>query len=249
MEQPWVIKVGGHEIADEAYVQTLGGFIATLPMPVIVVHGGGKEISQLQERYGLTPQMVDGVRVTDTPTLEIVTMVLSGLVNKRLVAAFMGAGLDALGISGVDRGIVRAGKMAHDTFDMQYTGSVTSVDAAKLIPLLHAGMTPVIAPICLGADALYNVNADHVAGAIAGALGAERVIFLTNVEGVLIDGVVAPTISAVEAESYIANETIYGGMVPKVRTALKALEMGVTGAVITNLEGLRTHGGTVFSRS
>lgn len=248
MEQPWVIKVGGHELADAAYLQALGVFLATLPMPVLIVHGGGKEISEVQTHYGLKPQMVDGVRVTDETTLSIVTMVLSGLVNKRLVATFMNAGLDAIGLSGADRGIVRAVKMPRDGVDMQFTGTVSSVDAAKLIPLLRAGMTPIIAPICLGADSLYNVNADHVAGAIAGALGAERVIFLTNVEGVLIDGSVAPTISTAQAEQYIEDETISGGMVPKVRTALRALESGVSGAVITNLDGLQTHGGTVFAQ-
>lgn len=248
MQQPWVIKVGGHEIADEDFLHALGEYLATLPMPVVIVHGGGKEVSEAQERYGLNPQMVDGVRVTDAESLEIVTMVLSGLVNKRLVATFMRAGLDALGMSGVDRGIVRASKMHHPSVDMQYSGSVSSVDAAKLIPLLQAGITPVIAPICLGNETLFNVNADHVAGAIAGSLGAERVIFLTNVDGVLVDGTVATTISAAQAEQYIEDGIVYGGMVPKVRTALHALASGVSSSVITNLEGLQTHGGTVFAQ-
>ncbi len=249
MEQPWVIKVGGNELTDHTYLRALGELLTTLSMPAIVVHGGGKEISQVQERYGIAPQMVDGVRVTDATTLQIVTMVLAGLVNKRLVATFLSAGIDALGLSGADRGIVRAVKMAHETVDMQYTGEVSSIDAAKLIPLLRAGMTPVIAPICLGEDTLYNVNADHVAGAIAGALGAERVIFLTDVEGVLIADAVAAQITSAEAERYIADGTITGGMVPKVRTALHALQSEVSGAVITNLDGLRTHGGTVFARA
>jgi len=247
MEQPWVIKIGGHEITDLDYLQALGAFLKLLPMPILIVHGGGKEISETQEKFGITPQKIDGVRITDAQSLDIVTMVLCGLVNKRLVSTFLNAGLDAIGLSGADRGIVRAVKMPHESVDMQYSGDITSVDAARLIPLLDAGMTPVIAPICLGTDSLYNVNADHVAGAIAGALGAERAIFLTNVEGVLIDGEVATTISAKQAEAYIADGTIYGGMVPKVRTALQSLERGVSGAVITNLAGLQTHGGTVFA--
>ncbi|MBZ0290250.1 MAG: acetylglutamate kinase, partial [Anaerolineae bacterium] len=166
---------------------------------------------------------------------------------KRLVRTLIAGGLDALGLSGVDRGLVRAEKMAHPTVDMGYTGVVKSVRGDILQALLDAQVTPVIAPISLGADSAYNVNADHVAGAVARAIGAAQVVFLTNVEGVLVDGSVVSSLTPERAQALIADGTIFGGMIPKVETALHALDEGVPQAVITNLTGLRTHGGTIFS--
>ncbi|MBC7811332.1 MAG: acetylglutamate kinase, partial [Burkholderiales bacterium] len=133
--------------------------------------------------------------------------------------------------------------------DMGFTGEVESVRGDVLLELLNAGVTPVLAPICLGESSAFNVNADHVAGAVAAAVGAERVVFITNVEGVLVDGQVEPALMADEAERLIAAGTIFGGMIPKVRTALSALESGVPQVAITNLTGLKTHGGTIFTKS
>jgi acetylglutamate kinase len=132
---------------------------------------------------------------------------------------------------------------------MGFTGVVTGVRADVLRGWLSHGVTPVIAPICLGPDSAYNVNADHVAGAVAAALGAGRVVFLTNVEGVMIDGQVVAALDAARARALIADGVIFGGMIPKVQTALHVLELGVPQAVITNLTGLQGGSGTVITAS
>lgn len=245
--QSVVLKIGGNEIDDPAFLEQLAPTIQAVNAPVIIVHGGGKEISALQKVMGIEPQYVDGVRVTDAPSLAIVEMVLCGAVNKRLVRTLIAGGLDAIGLSGVDRGLIRAVKMQHASVDMGYTGVVESVRGAILLKLLEDGATPVIAPISLGMDSSYNINADHVAGAVAQAVGAAKVVFLTNVEGVLVDKQVMPTLSPERTRALIADGTIFGGMIPKVETALHALDDGIPQVVITNLAGLRTHGGTIFT--
>lgn len=248
---PIVIKIGGNEIDDPAFLHQLAATIHELQTPVVIVHGGGKEISQLQQVMGITPQYVDGLRVTDAPSLAVVEMVLCGLVNKRLVRVLVNAGVDAVGMSGVDRGLVRAVKMRHDHHDMGFTGKIVHVSAQVITDVLAQGITPVIAPVCLGDDAPtnYNVNADHVAGAIAAVIQAERVVFLTNVEGVLVDGAPVAQLTEAQAQALIADGTIFGGMIPKVKTALGVLQTGVPQAAITNLTGLKSHGGTVFTRN
>lgn len=245
---PVVIKVSGHELDDAAFLRGFARAVAAANAPVVVVHGGGKEISTLQQQMGIEPRYVDGVRVTDRPSLVLVEMVLRGAVNTRLVRLFLDAGLDAQGLSGVDRGLVRAEKMTGTEQDMGYTGRVGAVRADVLRGLLADGVTPVLAPICLGPDSAYNCNADHVAGAVAAALEADRLVFLTNVDGVLADGALLPRLTPADVERLIANGTITGGMIPKVRTALEALESGVRRAVITSLTGLASGGGTVFER-
>jgi acetylglutamate kinase len=247
--QPIVVKIGGHEIADYNFLNELPIVIKRTELPVIVVHGGGVEISELQRKLGIQPRYVDGVRITDIASLQMVQMILCGTVNTRLVSHLIAGGIEAQGLSGVDRGIVKARQMPHETEDMQFTGEVTDVRGDILLEMVEKGITPVIAPVCLGENGeSYNVNADHVTGAIAGAVNAARVVFLTNVEGVIENGEVRPTLTPNEAEMLIEEEVIFGGMIPKVRTALSILDMGIRRSVITNLQGLRTHGGTVFSR-
>jgi acetylglutamate kinase len=246
MSNPIVIKIGGHEIADLDFLAELAAVIRLMTASVVIVHGGGKEISAMQQRLGIEPQYINGVRVTDSDSLAVVTMVLCGTVNKRLVRALIANGIDAQGLSGVDRGIVRAAKMHHDSIDMGYTGEVISVRGAAIQDMLAQNIVPVIAPICVGEDSHYNVNADHVAGAVAAAIHADRVVFITNVEGVLVNEAIVPSMNRVQVDSFIQDGTIYGGMIPKVTTALHTLQGGVPKAVITNLTGLKTHGGTVF---
>jgi len=241
-----LIKVGGHEVEDAAFLNGLADTIKALNQRVIIVHGGGKEISALQEKLGIEPRYLDGVRITDAASLSVVEMVLCGIVNKRLVRHLVAGGVDALGMSGVDRGLIFAQKMPHPTVDMGLTGKVMAVRCDALFDLLERGITPVIAPICMGRDTNYNVNADHVAGAVAKAVGASRAVFLTNVEGVLVSGQVAPALTEAQAKSLILDGTIFGGMIPKVETALQALSEGVPQVVITNLAGLKTGGGTAF---
>jgi acetylglutamate kinase len=246
MKATYLIKIGGHEIADIAFLNELAHAIKQMPQQVVIVHGGGKEISSLQKKLGIEPQYIDGVRVTDAQSLMIVQMVLAGLVNKRLVRQLLAVGLDAQGMTGVDRRLITAHKMPHATVDMGFTGEIDNVRAEVLGTMLQQNQLPVIAPLCYGEDAIYNVNADHVAGAIAIALNVERAIFLTNVEGVLVDGEVVTQMTPTKAEKYIADGIITGGMIPKVRTALQTLQTGVQSVAITNLQGLRTHGGTLF---
>jgi acetylglutamate kinase len=245
-----VIKIGGNEIDDLNFLVQLAPTIQNLNSPAIIVHGGGKEISNLQKAMGIEPRYINGVRITDEPSLAIVEMVLCGSVNKRLVRRLLASGVEAMGLSGVDRGLVRAEKMQHPTVDMEFTGDVKSVRGEILLDLLKQGVTPVIAPVSLGMDGQsYNVNADHVAGAVAQAIGAGKVVFLTNVEGVLANNEVIQTLTRQKTLDLIADGTIFGGMIPKVQTALAALDSGIPQAVITNLTGLKTHGGTLFTRN
>ncbi|MGJ3239962.1 MAG: acetylglutamate kinase [Anaerolineae bacterium] len=242
-----VVKLSGHQIDDPDFLSDFAHTIADLQQPTIIVHGGGKEISALQERLGITPQYIDGVRITDAESLAIVTMVLCGTINKRLVQALLHVGVDAQGLSGIDRRLIQANKMSHPEQDMGFTGEVIAVAGEVLLAMCQQGITPVIAPISWGADSHYNVNADHVAGAVAESVKAERLVFLSNVEGVMVDDVVIPHLSATQTRALITEGTIFGGMIPKVQTALQALNAGVESAVITNLDGLRTHGGTRFT--
>jgi acetylglutamate kinase len=242
-----VLKISGHEIDDPQFLSALAKTVRNLDKPVVIVHGGGREISHMQQRLGIEPHYENGVRVTDAQSLAIVTMVLCGTVNKRLVRYLLAEGIQAQGMSGVDQALIRARKMPHDSIDMGFTGEVVQVNGALLCSMLESGLTPVIAPICLGEDSEYNVNGDHVAGAVAAAMGAERIIFLSNVEGVLVEENIVPTLSQDQTKSLIADGTIYGGMIPKVEMALDVLQKGVPSAVITNLVGLQSHGGTVFT--
>lgn len=248
MSKPIVIKISGHQIDDVEFLTAFAETIAKLQTPMVIVHGGGKEISNLQEKLGIEPHYVDGVRVTDEQSLAIVTMVLCGSVNKRLVRYLLKQGVDAQGLSGIDRGLIRAKKMLHSTIDMGFTGEITEVHGEILLEMLAQGVIPVVAPVSIGEDSHYNVNGDHVAGAIATAIDADRVIFLSNVEGVLIGDVVSPELTSQKTENLIQDGVIYGGMIPKVQTALQALQSGVSQVVITNLTGLQTHGGTVFTQ-
>lgn len=245
---PWVIKISGHELDDPAVVEQLASVVKTLDRPAVIVHGGGKEISALQTQLGITPQYIDGQRVTDAPSLAVVEMVLCGVINKRLVRTFVRAGVDAQGMCGVDRGFIRAEKLQHPAGDFGFTGQVTAVRADVLFDLLDQAITPVIAPVCLGDGHNYNVNADLVAGAVAAAIDADRLIFLSNVPGVLHNGAVIDRLTPGAVENLIADGVISGGMIPKVQTAVTALHAGVRQAVITHLAGLAAGGGTVFSQ-
>ena len=246
--QPTLVKVSGHELDDPAYLADFAAAIKALNTPTVIVHGGGAEITAMQKVMGIEPRYLDGVRITDQDSLKIVEMVMCGTVNKRLVRCLLKVGLDALGLSGVDRGLVRARPMQGTGQDMGFTGEVVSVRGDVVLDLLAQGITPIISPVSLGEDSNLNVNADHVAGSLASAINANRVVFLTNVEGVLVDSKVVPTLSPEQTQQLIDNGTIFGGMIPKVKTALHALEMGVHSAVITNLKGLAANGGTVFSK-
>ncbi len=242
----FVLKVGGNEIDDADFLTGLAHAIALMSETPIVVHGGGKEIADLQLKFGLTPRFVEGLRVTDDDALAIAEMVLSGRVNKRIVATLLRAGVDAIGLSGIDRALVRVEKMRHPSGDLGRVGKVVEVRGEVLREYVARNIVPVVSPISLGEEGAYNVNADSVACAIATALNADAVVFVTNVAGVLQDARVLPSLTAHQAEALIRARVIQGGMIPKVRAALEAVASGARAARITNLEGLMNGSGTEF---
>ena len=241
-----LVKISGHYLDHDALLKQFAGAVAEREEQLVIVHGGGIEITRLQERLGIEPRYEDGLRVTDAQSLSLVEMVLCGSVNKRLVRHLLNAGVDAQGLSGVDRGLVRARQMQHQSVDMQFTGTVTSVRGEVLFQLLELGVTPVIAPVSAGTDSNFNLNADPVSGALAAAIGADSVVFISNVSGVLMDAELVDRLSEVEAQELIADGTIYGGMIPKVKSALDVLSSGVPKAVITDLNGWACDVGTTF---
>lgn len=243
---PVLLKVGGHEISDHGFLTELAEVVRDFPAPVMIVHGGGAEISSMQQQMGIEPRYADGLRITDEATLAMVEMVLCGVVNKRLVRYLVNAGVDAIGVSGVDRGLVRAVRLEHPQHDMAFTGVPAAVRSDVLLNWIDQGIVPVIAPVCLGETSNFNVNADQMAGAVAAAAGAHRAVFMTNVPGVLVDGQVAPALTEGDIRNHIMTGIISGGMIPKVTAALELLKAGVPEVLITNLQGLKTRSGTLL---
>jgi acetylglutamate kinase len=241
---PIVVKVGGHDLSAPGFMQALADAIRerSLDQPCIVVHGGGDAIDRLLGQLAITPQFVKGLRVTDQAMVEVVEMVLSGQVNPQIVTALLAAGVDALGMSGVDRGLL---KVEPWSADLGLVGRVVSVRAEVLTKLCEAGVVPVISPVSIGPGwGRYNVNADHAAGAIAAAMRSDYAAFVTNVPGVLIEGVVAPSLTSAEVTRLIDQGVIHGGMIPKVGAALEALDSGVRAVLITDLDGVCAGSGT-----
>src|SRR5437764_3193347 len=201
----------------------------------IVVHGGGPQIGQMLQRLGIKSTFVDGLRVTDGETMEVVEMVLSGTSNKQLVGAINAVGGCAVGLSGKDGGLIRARKLTRNG-DLGFVGEPERIEDRVLASFRQSDIIPVIAPIGVGADgATYNINADTVAGAVAAAVKAGRFLLLTDVAGVLDSNKrLIPELSAAEARRLIADGTISGGMIPKVETCLDAVDSGVEAAVIVD---------------
>ncbi len=247
-----VLKVGGNELADAAFVQGLAESVAKIKADsaesVVIVHGGGKAIADLQARVGLKTVKVDGLRVTDPASLEVAEMVLSGHSNKLLVKGLLAAGVDAIGVSGVDGGLLRAQKKPHPTADLGLVGTVADVRTELLTQWAAAGLTVVVSPISLGLEdgLTYNVNADEAAAAVASAVGASQLDFISNVPGVLRDGDPIATLTAADTAEFIEAGVITGGMIPKVQSALAVVQRGVARVRIVNLAGLASGGGTVF---
>ena len=246
-----IIKIGGNEMNTPGFLEALAQQVADLTAgtgePLVIVHGGGQEIATLQSRLGIEPVKVDGLRVTDAESLAVAQMVLSGHTNKAIVRAFLAEGLDAVGFSGVDGGLLRCRKKQHPTADLGLVGEIVSVRTDFLNHFAAQGIIPVISPISLSEDGqTYNVNADEAAGAIAGAMAATTLDFVSNVPGVLHAGSVLERLTPADADRLIAEGIVNGGMIPKVRTALDALARGVPRVRIVNLGGLCNDGGTVF---
>ena len=242
-----VLKIGGNQVEDEAF---LAGFVDAVRSllaehAVIIVHGGGKEIADLHGQLGVGFETVEGLRATSEESLRLVEMVLNGVVNTRLVRWLVNGKVDALGLTGVDLGLVRVTPLSVNGRSLGRVGQVGYVNGEALLQLLDLGVTPVISPVSLGEDGLaYNVNADHAATAIAAKLGAIKLVFISNVPGILVAGRVVRAVTSGQAEAWIDEGIIFGGMIPKVRSAIEAVRNGVAQAVITNLAGVQEGTGT-----
>ncbi len=244
-----VVKYGGHAMGDIELGKAFARDIALLKQSgvnPIVVHGGGPQIGAMLSKMGIESKFEGGLRVTDQKTVEIVEMVLAGSINKEIVALINAEGEWAIGLCGKDGNMVFAQK-AHKTFrdpdsniervlDLGFVGEPVEVDRTLLDLLARSEMIPVIAPVAPGRDGhTYNINADTFAGAIAGALHASRLLFLTDVPGVLDkDKNLIDELTVAEAKALIADGTISGGMIPKVETCIEAIDRGVEGVVILN---------------
>lgn len=225
MSRVVVVKVGGNEIDDAGWLERLTAAIAEARDRVVLVHGGGKEVSELQRALGAEPEWKDGLRVTTPQALRAVSKVLSGLVNKRIVAMLVSRGLEAVGLSGEDAGMFRA-EFAQEG-RLGRTGEIREVRTHLLRTLLDHGMVPVISPVSRGPDGgALNVNADDAACAVAVALQADRLLLVSNIPGVLRDGEPVKEISG-EIEMLIAAGIASGGMAPKLRAAARAAAGGV----------------------
>jgi acetylglutamate kinase len=245
--QTILVKYGGHAMSSGGAGAAPDPFavdvvlLQQVGLNPIVVHGGGPQIGQMLDRLGIKSRFVDGLRVTDRPTMDVVEMVLAGTINKQLVAAINAAGGCAVGLSGKDGGLIRARKLARGGDDLGFVGEPESVAARVLETFRQSDLIPVIAPVGVGAGGeTYNINADTVAGAVAAAVKAKRFLLLTDVAGVLDrDKRLLPELSVGDARRLIADGTISGGMIPKVETCLEAVDGGVEAAVI--LDGRVPH--------
>jgi acetylglutamate kinase len=250
----FVVKYGGHAMGDPALAKDFAADIVLLKavgINPVVVHGGGPQIGAMLKRVGVESDFVDGLRVTTKETAEIAEMVLSGSINKELVGWINAAGGRAVGISGKDGGFVKAVKVRRTSIDpdsniervvdLGFVGEPEAVDRTIIDTISGAGMIPVIAPIGVGEDGhTYNINADTMAGAVAAALGASRLLLLTDVAGVLSkDKRLLTDLDPKAVAALQADGTITGGMIPKLETCVSAVQAGVDAAVI--LDGRVPH--------
>ena len=267
-----VVKYGGHAMGDEGMAKLFAKDMVLLEQPgvnPVVVHGGGPQIGAMLAKLGIKSEFAAGLRITDKATVEIVEMVLAGSINKQIVGYINAEGGRAIGLCGKDGNMVTAQKATRTIrdpdsniekhIDLGFVGEPDKVDTTVLDQVLGRELIPVLAPVAQGTDGeTYNVNADTFAGAIAGALGAKRLLLLTDVPGVLDKNKqLIKELKVSEIRALIADGTITGGMIPKVETCIYALEKGVEGVVILDgkiphavlIELLTDHGaGTLITK-
>ena len=235
----FVIKFGGHAMGDDKLADLFAQDVVLLKhvgINPVVIHGGGPQIGDMLERLRIKSSFVDGLRVTDSATVEIVEMVLAGSINKQVVTAINGAGGCAVGLSGKDAKLIRARPLKRTlkdpdshiekVLDLGFVGDPSHVDPTVLDKFAEADIIPVIAPIGLGEEGqTYNINADTAAGAIASALSAAKLIMMTDVEGLMdAAGQLVPRLTTAEAKKMLAGGSISGGMIPKVETCISAIQ-------------------------
>jgi len=227
----FVIKYGGAAMVDDDLRETFAQDVTLLKkigIKVAIVHGGGKEVTDIAGRLGIVSRFVDGQRYTDPEMMDVVQMVLAGKTNKDIVVRINQHDGEAVGLSGIDANVLRVEKFQEDGRDLGLVGRITSVNAAYLNLLLANGIMPVIAPV--GVDdrwQVHNINADLAAAAIAAALRAEKLVYLSDVEGVMVGGSLVHSMGEHEAERLIDSGVISNGMIPKIRSAFDALDASV----------------------
>ncbi|GET26569.1 acetylglutamate kinase [Prolixibacter sp. NT017] len=253
IEHLTIIKVGGKVVEEEESLQNLLRDFSRIAGNKILVHGGGTKATAIGEKLGVKPKMVEGRRVTDEGTLEVVTMVYAGLVNKNLVAKLQALGTNALGLTGADLDVVRAKKRPVAEVDYGFVGDVVNVNNRMLRELLENGAVPVVAPITHDGDGqLFNTNADTIASELAIALSSSyrvTLIYCFDKRGVLMDesdeDSVIDEITMAEFEEMKSTGTVNGGMIPKLTTGFNAMKQGVNAVVVTNASALSgSKGGT-----
>ncbi len=234
-----VIKYGGNAMKDDALKRSVMSDLVLLTLVgvrVVLVHGGGPEISETMRRMGLEPKFVDGLRYTDAETAKVVQMVLAGKTNKDLVALIQRSGGRALGLCGIDGGMIRARKLKAE-HDLGFVGEVTGIEPAPILDALKNGYIPVVSTVgCDGDGNVYNINADTAASRIAATLGAENIILMTDIRGLLRDrddeATLIPVVQVSEVPYLIRQGIISGGMIPKIECCVEAVRRGVKRAFI-----------------
>ena len=225
----FIIKYGGAAMRDERLKVSFAQDVTILRkigINIIIVHGGGKDITDLASALNISTRFVDGQRYTDEKMVDVVLMVLAGKLNKEIVNLINTNGGNAVGLCGMDNGLLKARRITEK--DLGLVGDVSFVNTGFLNLLLNNGMMPVIAPLAVGDDnKILNINADLAAGAIATALKAEKLVYLSDIEGVLVDKQLVSSLTHAEAESLIERGAIHSGMIPKVRSAFSTLDAGV----------------------
>ena len=249
-----VVKFGGNAMGKKEYVSSFAEDIVLLQqvgMLPIVVHGGGPQIGEMLSKLKIKTEFIDGLRVTDSETIDVVEMVLSGVTNKLIVTAISNAGAKAVGISGKDGNLITAKRLmkigensdsnVERAIDLGFVGVPKKIDTQVIKALINEKMIPVIAPVGMGEDGLtYNINADTATGAISASMKASRMIMLTDVSGVLDEkGKLIPELTINEALDLIKNKVVVGGMIPKLRTCIDAVEGGAEASVI--MDGRMPH--------
>ena len=227
----FVIKYGGAAMTDEHLKQMFAKDVTILRkigINIVIVHGGGKETTEIAGKLGLETRFIHGHRFTDGEMMKVILMVLAGKINKEITNLINTNGGNAVGLCGVDNNLLRAKKLMNGGADLGLVGEVTSVNTAFINLLLKEGTMPVISPIGVGPDGeLYNINADLAAGSIASALKAEKLVYLSDIEGILVNRRRVSSLTHTEAQEYIQNGAIFGGMIPKVQSAFDTLSAGV----------------------
>ena len=249
-----VVKFGGNAMGKKEYVTSFANDIVLLQqvgMLPVVVHGGGPQIGEMLSKLQIKTEFINGLRVTDSATIDVVEMVLSGVTNKLIVTAISNSGAKSVGISGKDGNLITAKKLTkmddnsdsnvEKTIDLGYVGEPEKIDPQVINALINEKMIPVIAPVGMGNDGLtYNINADTAAGAISAAMKASRMIMLTDVTGVLDkNGNLIPELTIDQALELIEKKVVVGGMIPKVKTCIDAVQGGAEASVI--MDGRMPH--------